>query len=133
MGHLSVYLAQMENTLEAPQIYQAILAWLRSSEGTESGGLLGMMERAEINLRLRTGMAEELQKAIMPAEEGAVEAKICPGCADEIFCVRYSSVTFANAQAGIFEWWMRELKKPGVAENRPTEVKSRPDCKYGKK
>lgn len=88
MTYLSNYISEDETTRGAPEIYQAILAWLRTPEAVESGGVVGMMNRADINLRLRSGMTEELQKAIMPVEEGATEAKICGGCADEILCVR---------------------------------------------
>jgi hypothetical protein len=87
MTYLSNFIAEDETGRDAPQIYQTILAWLRTPEGVESGGVVGMMNRADINLRLRTGMTDELQKAIMAVGEGATEAKICGGCADEILCV----------------------------------------------
>lgn len=87
MYHLGVYLGQNEATLKAGDIYNAILEWVRSPEGIESGGLLGLMTRADINLRLRTGMADEMQHAVMAVGEGETQAGICGGCADEIFCV----------------------------------------------
>lgn len=79
------------NAPNAEGIFKSILSWLRSPEAIETGGLLGLMTRAEINLRLRTGAANEMQHAIMPVEEGAMEQTICSGCADEIFCVSCSS------------------------------------------
>ena len=89
MTYLSNYIAQDESARDATKIYHAILEWLRTPEAKESGGLVGMMNRADINLRIRTGMADELQKAIMPVETGGTEAKICGGCVDEILCVRF--------------------------------------------
>ncbi|RSH79670.1 uncharacterized protein EHS24_009322 [Apiotrichum porosum] len=121
MYHLGVYLGQNEATLKAGDIYNAILEWVRSPEGIESGGLLGLMTRADINLRLRTGMADEMQHAVMAVGEGETQAGICGGCADEIFC------------AGIFEWWMRELKKPEVTNGRAATMQGRPNCKHGRK
>ncbi len=99
MSHLGTYLSEKDG-IDAPAIYQEILTWLRSPEGIEAGGLMGMMNRAEINMRLRTGMADELQKAIMPAEEGSQEAKICSGCSDEIFCVSTISKFASNPSVG---------------------------------
>lgn len=87
MCRLGVYLGKQEETLTAQAIYNSILAWVRSSEGIESGGLLGLMTRADINLRLRTGMADVMQNAITPVAEGETPSRICGGCADEVFCV----------------------------------------------
>lgn len=42
-------------------------------------------------------------------------------------------VLTSDTQAGIIEWWMRELKKPEVANNRPANLKERPNCKFGRK
>lgn len=88
MFHLGIYLGNNEH-LTAQQIYKHILEWLRTPEARESGGILAMMNRADINLRLRTGMADEMQQAVMSAGDSAAESRICGGCADEIFCVSW--------------------------------------------
>lgn len=86
MHHLGIYLGNNEH-MSAQYIYKQILEWLRSPEGLDSGGILAMMNRADINLRLRTGMADEMQQAVMSAGDSASESRICGGCADEILCV----------------------------------------------
>jgi hypothetical protein len=91
MSFLGDFLADDESRTAAT-IYHSILEWLRTAEGMDSGGMVAMMNRADISLRIRTGMANELQQAIMPVEEGAKEALICGGCADEILCVSASVI-----------------------------------------
>ncbi|EKC99633.1 hypothetical protein A1Q2_06052 [Trichosporon asahii var. asahii CBS 8904] len=114
MYHLGIYLGNNEH-MSAQYIYKQILEWLRTPEGLDSGGILAMMNRADINLRLRTGMADEMQQAVMSAGDSASESRICGGCADEILC-----------------WWMRELKKPEALQARPADVRNRPNCKFGR-
>lgn len=121
MSHLGAYLSADTEAFKSAAIYRSILEWLRTPEAIESGGILGLMNRADINLRLRTGMADEMQLAITAVGDEQTEAKICGGCADEILC------------AGLVEWWMRELAKPEVASTRPAAVSGRPNCKHGRK
>ncbi|KAL1412517.1 hypothetical protein Q8F55_000263 [Vanrija albida] len=121
MAYLGAYLGADTEAFKAADIYRSILTWLRTPEAVESGGIIGLMNRADINLRLRTGMADEMQLAISAVGEEETEAKICGGCADEILC------------AGLLEWWMRELAKPEVASSRPAAISGRPNCKHGRK
>lgn len=92
MYHLGIYLGNNEH-MSAQYIYKQILEWLRTPEGLDSGGILAMMNRADINLRLRTGMADEMQQAVMSAGDSASESRICGGCADEILCVSHGDLT----------------------------------------
>ncbi|GMK56233.1 hypothetical protein CspeluHIS016_0300730 [Cutaneotrichosporon spelunceum] len=121
MFNLGVYIAANSEANSTPLIYKAIVEWLRSQEGIDSGGVLGLMTRADIDIRLRTGAANEMQQCIMPVEVGTEEEKICNNCADELLC------------SGIFEWWMRQLQKSEVVDKMPGNIKSRPNCKFGRK
>ncbi|KLT40974.1 hypothetical protein CC85DRAFT_313014 [Cutaneotrichosporon oleaginosum] len=121
MYNLGVYIAANPEGNSTPNIYKAIIDWLRSPEGIDSGGVLGLMTRADIGIRLRQGAADEMQQCVMPVEAGAAEENICSNCADELLC------------SGIFEWWMRQLQKPEVAEKMPANIKGRPNCKFGRK
>lgn len=67
-------------------IFRDILAWLRTPEAINTGGLLGLMTRAEINLRLRVGAADDMQSAVMSVNCDT-EQRMCTGCADDILCV----------------------------------------------
>lgn len=87
MYNLGVYIAANAEANSTTTIYKAILEWLRSPEGIDSGGVLGLFTRADIGLRLRTGAANEMQQCVMPAEEGMVEENICNNCSDELLCV----------------------------------------------
>ena len=87
MYNLGVFIAANAEANSTSAIYKAILEWLRSPEGIDSGGVLGLMTRADIGIRLRTGAANEMQQCVMPVEEGAPEEKVCSNCADELLCV----------------------------------------------
>lgn len=87
MYNLGVYLGANAEANKPSVIYKAILDWLRSPEGIDSGGVLGLMTRADVGIRLRTGAANEMQQAIMPVEEGMTEDKVCSNCSDELLCV----------------------------------------------
>ena len=97
MGHLSAYLTAHQNdaNLSTKAIFTSITKWLSTSEGLASGGIFGMFSRADINIRLRTGMADEMQRAFMPGERDQPGYKVCGGCADEIFCVGSGSTRWA--------------------------------------
>ncbi|BEI88771.1 uncharacterized protein CcaverHIS019_0201330 [Cutaneotrichosporon cavernicola] len=121
MYNLGIYLAANSEASTTPLIYKDILGWLRSPEGIDSGGVLGLMTRADIGVRLRSGAANEMQQCVMPVEGGTEEENICSNCSDELLC------------SGIFEWWMRQLQKPEVADKMPGHIKGRPNCKFGRK
>lgn len=89
INHLAHYLSAHPNDprLSTEAIFRDIVAWLNTMESLSSGGVFGMMSRAEINLRLRRGMVDDLRKAFMPIEREYAVHKVCGGCVDELFCV----------------------------------------------
>lgn len=91
MCNLGVYISANAEANSTTAIYKAIIDWLRSPEGIDSGGVLGLMTRADIGLRLRTGAANEMQQCVMGVEEGNPEERVCLTCADELFCVSFQS------------------------------------------
>ena len=99
MGHLTAYLTahQNDNNLSTEAVFKSITSWLSTSVGLASGGIFGMFSRADINIRLRTGMAAEMQRAFIPGEHNQPRYKICGGCADEIFCVSCCLRAFGGA------------------------------------
>lgn len=133
MYNLGLYLGANAEGNAPQDIYKAILEWLRSPQGIDSGGVLGLMTRADIGIRLRTGAANEMQHAIMPVEGNESEARVCSNCSDELLCVSLNPAYVADIKAGLVEWWMRELQKPEVAAKMPSNIKGRPNCKHGRK
>ncbi|KAK4684932.1 hypothetical protein P7C73_g5228, partial [Tremellales sp. Uapishka_1] len=119
MNYLSAYLRLNANdlTLLPENIFKAILVWLSTPDALASEGVFGMMNRADIHTRLRTGMADEMQAAFLEQDQ----KKMCGGCADEVFC------------SGLFEWWMREIAKEEVKAKLPAVMKGRANCKFGRK
>ncbi|KAL7422979.1 hypothetical protein Q5752_002277 [Cryptotrichosporon argae] len=123
IGHLVGYLDanKDDRSLTAEAIFGSILGWIRSPECAAAGGLAAMLSTADIGMRLRAAMTEDIQAALAMDAQGNSTSKVCGGCIDELFIV------------GLLGWWTREIAKPEVQTKLPKTMLDRPNCKNGRK
>ncbi|CDZ97323.1 Predicted E3 ubiquitin ligase [Phaffia rhodozyma] len=87
------------------RVHSDILAWLRSDQGKDSGGIRGIFRRVDEGIH--SNLSED--KSIV---------RTCQSCVDDLIA------------CGLYEWWAR--LRPTVFEELEKAVREKPDCKNGR-